>query len=245
MSHPVPATLYRVAAVAGCGSAAILLINAAKRAEIIPTTAATQLVAPLAQMMALALITAALPRIRPAHRQLRPGRVPAERVLAVCPGRSGVRDQPRLPTTSPRRRSTEPLRAGPLGRRPDGGVACRSSSARWASSRRCCGAAKSRPGCRWSCTRSARSPVALRAFVPEAALDLGLVLLAASITWLAIWLYGRSDQIDTWATSTTDPPVGRHSGVDRLGRVVGDDLADPDVWSSTDGTRSGRRADVG
>jgi hypothetical protein len=57
MSHPVPATLYRIAAVAGCGSAAVLLINAAKRAEVIPTSAFTQLVAPLAQILALALVT--------------------------------------------------------------------------------------------------------------------------------------------------------------------------------------------
>jgi len=57
MSHPVPATLYRIAAAAGCGSAFVLLINAAKRAEVIPTSAFTQLVAPLAQIMALALVT--------------------------------------------------------------------------------------------------------------------------------------------------------------------------------------------
>ena len=57
MSHPVPATLYRIAAAAGCGSAAVLLINAAKRAEVIPTSAFTQLVAPLAQILALALVT--------------------------------------------------------------------------------------------------------------------------------------------------------------------------------------------
>ena len=46
MSHPVPETLYRIAAAAGCGSAAILLVNAAKRSEVIPTSAFTQLVAP-------------------------------------------------------------------------------------------------------------------------------------------------------------------------------------------------------
>ena len=57
MSHPIPSTLQRIGAVAGLGSAVVLLINAAKRAEIIPTTAFTQLVAPLAQIMALALIT--------------------------------------------------------------------------------------------------------------------------------------------------------------------------------------------
>ena len=58
MSNPIPATLYRIAAIAGGGSAVILLINAAKRAEVIPTSAFTQLVAPLAQILALALVTA-------------------------------------------------------------------------------------------------------------------------------------------------------------------------------------------
>ena len=58
MSHPVPATLYRIAAAAGCGSAVVLLINAAKRAEVIPTSAFTQLIAPVAQILALALVTA-------------------------------------------------------------------------------------------------------------------------------------------------------------------------------------------
>ena len=58
MSQPIPATLYRIAAAAGGGSAAVLLINAAKRAEIIPTTAFTQLIAPVAQILALAFVTA-------------------------------------------------------------------------------------------------------------------------------------------------------------------------------------------
>src|SRR5690349_1676809 len=57
MSYPSSTTLYRAAAAAGAGSAVVLLINASKRAEIIPTTAFTQLVAPLAQILALALIT--------------------------------------------------------------------------------------------------------------------------------------------------------------------------------------------
>ena len=35
-------------------------------------------------------------------------------------------------------------------------------------------------------------PVSLRAFVPEAALDLGLVTVAVGIGWLAIWLFDRS-----------------------------------------------------
>ena len=48
-------------------------------------------------------------------------------------------------------------------------------------------------------------PISLRAFVPEAVLDLGLVVLAAGTAWLAIWLFGRSRHI-TGSTITTTPP---------------------------------------
>jgi hypothetical protein len=41
-------------------------------------------------------------------------------------------------------------------------------------------------------------PVSLRAFVPEAVLDLGLAVLAVGIAWLAIWLFNRSTRIATW-----------------------------------------------
>ena len=48
-------------------------------------------------------------------------------------------------------------------------------------------------------------PVSLRAFVPEAVLDLGLVVLAAGIAWLAIWLFNRSTHITTWTTTSASP----------------------------------------
>jgi hypothetical protein len=53
-------------------------------------------------------------------------------------------------------------------------------------------------------------PVALRAFVPEVALDLGLVTMAVGISWLAIWLFNRSSLITSWAdqpfpTCANDP----------------------------------------
>ena len=51
------ATLYRLASVAGVGSALILLVNAAKRSSLIPTTDLTQLLAPFAEIMALGLVT--------------------------------------------------------------------------------------------------------------------------------------------------------------------------------------------
>ncbi|MGH3465675.1 MAG: hypothetical protein ACRDP9_29745 [Kribbellaceae bacterium] len=51
-------------------------------------------------------------------------------------------------------------------------------------------------------------PVSLRAFVPEAALDLGLVTMAVGIGWLAIWLFNRSSRITTWADHAgTDVPL--------------------------------------
>jgi hypothetical protein len=55
-------------------------------------------------------------------------------------------------------------------------------------------------------------PVALRAFVPEAALDLGLAVLALGIAWLAIWLFGRSKRIVSW-TITGTPPAHRNVAI--------------------------------
>ncbi len=51
------AALYRLAAAAGLGSALVLLVNAAKRSGLIATTDLTQLLAPLAEIMALGLVT--------------------------------------------------------------------------------------------------------------------------------------------------------------------------------------------
>jgi hypothetical protein len=51
-------------------------------------------------------------------------------------------------------------------------------------------------------------PISLRAFVPEVALDLGLVTLAVGISWLAVWLFNRSSRITTWADhAITDVPL--------------------------------------
>jgi hypothetical protein len=52
----LPAALIRIFAFAGFISAAILLVNAAKRAGIIPASAFTQLVAPVAQIAAIGLV---------------------------------------------------------------------------------------------------------------------------------------------------------------------------------------------
>ena len=55
-------------------------------------------------------------------------------------------------------------------------------------------------------------PVALRKFVPETVLDLGLAVLATGIGWLAIWLFTRFRHITPW-TTTTPPPVLKPSTV--------------------------------
>ena len=53
-------------------------------------------------------------------------------------------------------------------------------------------------------------PISLRAFVPEAVLDLGLAVLAVGIAWLAIWLFNRSDRIATWTMTGTAPTHRRY-----------------------------------
>jgi hypothetical protein len=52
----LPAVLIRIFAFAGFVAAAILLVNAAKRAGIIPTSPFTQLAAPIAQVAAIGLV---------------------------------------------------------------------------------------------------------------------------------------------------------------------------------------------
>src|SRR3954467_2012838 len=53
---PSPLFPIRLAAVMGLAAAAVLFVNAAKRAGLIPISPATQLVAPLAQALAIILV---------------------------------------------------------------------------------------------------------------------------------------------------------------------------------------------
>ena len=55
-------------------------------------------------------------------------------------------------------------------------------------------------------------PISLRAFVPEAVLDLGLAVLAVGVAWLGIWLFNRSNRIATW-TMAGAPPAHRNVAV--------------------------------
>ena len=201
MSHPVPATLYRIAAAAGCGSAAVLLINAAKRAEVIPTSAFTQLIAPVAQILALALVTAlyfAFGRrtgifglvayllnafalsalvgvefvINLVFRDL-----PAETVAALRDGSLGIAltAAPILFLLGTLAFVTAMLRTGEV------------------------------PAAPLVLYAIGAVPISLRAFVPEAVLDLGLAVLAVGVAWLGIWLFNRSNRIATWTVNGARP----------------------------------------
>ncbi len=195
MSHPIPATLYRIAAMAGGGSAAILLINAAKRAEVIPTSAFTQLVAPLAQILALAFVTAlyfAFGR-RAGTFGLVAFLLNAFSLAALV----GVEFVINLVFADLPDRTIDALRDGTLG------VALTVASISFLLGTLAYIAAMLRsrevPTVPLALYAVGAVPVSLRAFVPEAALDLGLVTMAVGIGWLAIWLFNRSSRISTWA----------------------------------------------
>jgi hypothetical protein len=201
MSHPVPATLYRIAAVAGCGSAAILLVNAAKRAEVIPTSPFTQLVAPLAQILALALVTALY--LAFGRRAGIFGLVAYLLNAFALAALVGVEFVINLVFKDLPAETIQALRAGSLG------VALTAASVLFLLGTLAFVIALLRshevPPAPLVLYAIGAIPVSLRAFVPEAVLDLGLVVLAVGIAWLAGWLFNRSTRIATWTTTT--PPV--------------------------------------
>src|SRR5215207_9190926 len=180
MSQPIPSTLHRIAAVAGGGSAAILLINAAKRAEIIPTTAFTQLVAPLAQILALALITGLyLAFGRRAGRFGLVAYLLNAFALVTLVGVEFVINLvfAELPTST-----IDAPRDGPLG------IALTVASISFLVGTIAFAVAMIRtrevPAMPLAIYAIGAVPVSFRAFVPEVALDLGLLALAVGAGWL-------------------------------------------------------------
>jgi hypothetical protein len=193
MSQPIPSTLHRIAAVAGGGSAAVLVINAAKRAEVIPTSAFTQLVAPLAQILALGLVTGlyfAFGR-RAGTFGLVAYLLNAFSLAALV----GVEFVINLVFADLPDRTIEALRDGTLG------VALTVASISFLLGTLAFIAAMLRsrevPTTPLVLYAVGAVPVSLRAFVPEAALDLGLVTMAVGIGWISIWLFNRSSRITT------------------------------------------------
>ena len=190
-SHPIAATLYRIAAIAGAGSAVILLINAAKRAEVIPTSAFTQLVAPLAQILALALVTGlyfAFGR-RTGTFGLVAFLLNAFSLAALI----GVEFVINLVFADLPDSTIDALRDGPLG------VALTVASVSFLLGTWAFVAAMLRsreiPTAPLVLYAVGAVPVSLRAFVPEAALDLGLVTLSLGIGWHSLWIFHRASHI--------------------------------------------------
>jgi len=187
MSHPVPATLYRLAAAAGCGSAAVLLINAAKRAEVIPTSAFTQLIAPVAEILALALVTALYFAF--GRRSGTFGLVAYGLNAFALSSLVGVEFVINLVFKDLPGAAVEALRAGPLG------IALTVASVAFLLGTLGFVAAMLRsrelPTVPLVLYAVGAVPVSLRAFVPEVALDLGLAVMAVGTAWLGVWLFGR------------------------------------------------------
>lgn len=191
MSIPPPATLYRGAAVAGGGSALVLLINAAKRAEVIPTSDLTQLVAPLAQILALALVTGLYLTV--ARRAGKFGLAAYLLNAFALAALVGVEFVINLVFADLPPATIEALRAGPLGVALTvvsvvfmlGTVAFAIAMART-------GEIPTAPLVQYAV---GAVPVSLRAIVPEAVLDAGLLALAVGVGWLAAWLFIRATTI--------------------------------------------------
>jgi hypothetical protein len=207
MSYPRPATLYKAAAAAGVGSAVVLLINAAKRAEIIPTTAFTQLVAPLAQILALALITGLY--LAFGRRAGRSGLVAYlfnAFALVTLVGVEFVINLvfAELPTST-----IDALRDGPLG------IALTVASISFLTGTIAFAISMIRtrevPAMPLAIYAIGAVPVSFRAFVPEVALDLGLLALAVGAGWLGVWFYQRASAITTPSNTpfTLTPSAGR------------------------------------
>jgi hypothetical protein len=203
MSHPVPATLYRVAGAAGLGSAAVLLINAAKRAEVIATTPFTQLVAPVGEILALALVTALY--LAFGRRTGTFGLVAYLLNGFALSALVGVEFVINLVFRDLPGATVQALLAGPLG------VAVTVTSVLFLLGSLSFVAALLRsqevPAVPLVLYAVGAIPISLRAFVPELVLDLGLVVLAAGIAWLAVWLFGRSRHIS--GSTTTSTPSAR------------------------------------
>jgi hypothetical protein len=208
MSNPVPATLYRIAAIAGCGSAAVLLLNAAKRAELIPSSSFTQLIAPVAEILALALVTALY--LAFGRRTGTFGLIAYGLNAFALASLVGVEFVLNLVFKELPGATVQDLRAGPLG------VALSVASLLFLIGTLSFVASMLRsreiPTAPLVLYAIGAVPVALRAFVPETVLDLGLAVLAIGIGWLAIWLFTRCRHITPWTTATP-APVLEHSTV--------------------------------
>ncbi|MEU4689829.1 hypothetical protein [Actinoplanes sp. NPDC023714] len=182
LSYP----LQRLAGVAGLLSAAVLVVNAAKRAQLIPTSAVTQLLAPLAEVFALALITALY--LVCEARIGRLGRIAFAVNYVALAALVGVEFVINLVFARLSADQIADLRAGPLGvALTVASVLFLLGSVGFAITLAATGIP---PRGALALYALGSVPVALRAFVPEWVLDTSLVVLALGVGWLSVWLAG-------------------------------------------------------
>jgi hypothetical protein len=182
LSYP----LQRLAGVAGLLGATVLVVNAAKRAHLIPASASTQLLAPMAEVFALALITALYLLCEGRIGWI--GRVTFAVNYVALALLVGVEFVINLVFSRLSTDQIADLRAGPLGAAltvasvlfllGSVGFAVTLAST----------AIPPRGGLALYALGSV--PVALRAFVPEVVLDASLIVLALGVAWLSLWLVG-------------------------------------------------------
>lgn len=181
-------SLQRLAGIAGLLSAGVLVVNAAKRAHLIPTSALTQLLAPLAEVFALALITALYLICEPRLGRL--GRVAFAVNYLALGLLIGVEFVINLVFAQLEPGQIADLRSGPLG------AALTIASVLFLIGSVGFAAAllptALPPRGALILYAVGSVPVALRAFVPELVLDVSLAVLAGGVAWLSVWLVNTS-----------------------------------------------------
>ena len=174
----------RLTAVAGLAAAAILFINAAKRAGLIEISSATQLVAPLAQALAIVLVVG-LAAVAMRQSSKYSSVALALNVLGLAAA-TGVEWVINLVFVELDRAQIGMLRSGALGTAfLAASLIFLLGSILYCSALLRDGKAPRIPVVAYAV---ATIPIALRNFVPELVLDLALVLLGASVIWLALWM---------------------------------------------------------
>ena len=176
----------RLAAVAGLVAAVVLFVNAAKRAGLIPISSATQLVAPLAQALAIILVVGlAAVAMRQSSRYSSVALALNILGLAAVTGAEWVIN---LVFVGLEPVQIAALRAGPLGT----AFLAASITFLLGSILYCIALLRDGKAPRIPVIAYAIAtvPIGLRIFVPELVLDLALGLLGASVAWLALWMLG-------------------------------------------------------
>jgi hypothetical protein len=216
----LPAVFIKIFAIAGLLSAAILLVNAAKRAGVIPTSPFTQLAAPIAQIAAIGLVIGIYVLVsRQAGALGAAGAVISVLALAGLVGVEFVLNLV-FPYVDPG--VIAALRAGPLG------IALTAVSmlfllgtvvfmlALWRSS--------SVPRGIVVLYTASVIPIAFRTVFPEMVLQLGLVGLAVAIIGLAIWMLRNVPEksLDAGAGNADDLQSLRVQQLPRAGAGVQD-----------------------